>query len=252
MVVVMKTREELIGTGECRCRDQELVRLIGRHGAMQIEQVQRAMGAGRSATYRRFAYCEAAGLVERLSIPGVGPVLHATREGIRYAGLPLPVAKVSAGTVTHMLRCTSVAIRAGEHFGHEAILTEREIAAAEAFEEQPVASVEVGAYTRAPRKHRADLAVLREKGTIAIEVELTPKSRRRLEGIIEAWCAAALGDGDLVEVHYLCAPGQTRNAVKRAVEKVGADSVVAVIELKEARAIGSGESPAARKGGLSK
>jgi hypothetical protein len=236
MVVVMKTREELIGTGECRCRDQELVRLIGRHGVMQIEQVQRAMGAGRSVTYRRFAYCEAAGLVERLNIPGVGPVLHATREGIRYAGLPLPVAAVSAGNVEHMLRCTSVAISAGKNVGHEAVLTEREIVAAEAFEERPIASVKVGPASsrRLPRKHRADLAVLREEGTIAIEVELTPKSRPRLEAIIGAWCEAALGDGDLAAVHYICAPGQTRNAVKRAVEKVGADRVVAVVELGEA------------------
>jgi len=252
MVVVMKTREELIGTGECRCRDQELVRLIGRHGVMQIEQVQRAMGAGRSVTYRRFAYCEAAGLVERLNIPGVGPVLHATREGIRYAGLPLPVAAVSAGNVEHMLRCTSVAISAGKNVGHEAVLTEREIVAAEAFEERPIASVKVGPASsrRLPRKHRADLAVLREEGTIAIEVELTPKSRPRLEAIIGAWCEAALGDGDLAAVHYLCAPGQTRNAVERAVEKVGAGSVVAVVKLGEA--IGSGVSPAAKRGGLSR
>ena len=84
-----------------------------------------------------------------------------------------------------------------------------------------------------PRKHRADLAVLGEEGTIAIEVELTPKSRPRLEAIIGAWCAAAMGDGDLAEVHYLCAPGQTHNAVERAVEKVGAASIVAVIELRE-------------------
>jgi hypothetical protein len=251
MVVVMKTREELIGTGECRNRDHEMVRLIGRHGVMQIEQVQRAMGAGRSATYSRFAYCEAAGLVERLSIPGVGPVLHATREGIRYGGLPLPVAKVSAGSIEHSLRCTSVAISVGTKVGHEAILTEREIVAAEALEERAIASVQVGPASsrRLPRKHRADLAVLREEGTIAIEVELTPKSRPRLEAIIGAWCEA-VGDGDLAEVHYLCAPGQTRNAVERAVEKVGAGSVVAVIELKEA--IGSEESPAAKSGGLSK
>jgi hypothetical protein len=251
MVVVMKTREELIGTGECRGRDQELVRLIGRHGVMQIEQVQRAMGAGRSVTYRRFAYCEAAGLVERLSIPGVGPVLHATREGIRYGGLPLPVAKVSAGTIEHSLRCTSVAISVGKNVGHEAILTEREIIAAEALEERLVASTEVGQFRGRPKMHRADLAVLREEGTIAIEVELTPKSRPRLEAIIGAWCAAAMGDGDLAEVHYLCAPGQTRNAVERAVEKVGAGSVVVVAGLGATQASGSGEKLEARRGGLS-
>lgn len=233
MVVALKTREELIGTGECRSRDQEMVRLIGRHGAMTMEQVMRAMGTQKTVAYRHFRRCAEARLVERLSIPGVGPVLHATREGIRYAGLPLPVAAVSPGTIEHTLRCTSVAIGAGEHIGHEAILTEREIVAAEALEERPIASVPVGSYTGAPRKHRADIAVLREEGTLAIEVELTPKSRRRLEAIIGAWCAAALGDGDLAEVHYLCAPGQTHNAVRRAVEKIGASSVIAVAPIKE-------------------
>jgi len=233
MVVALKTREEMIGTGECRSRDQEMVRLIGRHGAMTMGQVMRAMGTQKTVAYRHFRRCAEARLVERLSIPGVGPVLHATREGLRYASLPLSVAAVTAGTIEHTLRCTSVAIKAGEHYGHEAILTEREIVAAEALEERAIASVPVGSYTGAPRKHRADLAILREQGTIAIEVELTPKSRRRLEAIIGAWCAAALGDGDLTQVHYLCAPGQTLNAVLRTVEKVGAGSVVRVAELVE-------------------
>lgn len=231
MVVVMKTREELIGTGECRSRDQELVRLIGRHGVMRIEQVQRAMGAGRSVTYRRFGYCEAAGLVERLSIPGIGSILRASRDGIRYAGLPLPVAAVSAGTVEHMLRCASVAISAGEHYGHEAILTEREILAAEGFEERPIASAQVGTFYGEPKMHRADLAVLREEGTIAIEVELTPKGAGRLGRIISGWVEAILGTGELAEVHYVCSPGQTRRAVERAVAKMGAEGSIEVMEL---------------------
>jgi hypothetical protein len=75
MVIAMKTREELIGTGKCRNRDQELVRLIGRHGVMRIEQAQRS----RSVAYCRFGCCETAGLLERLSIPGIGSVLYPTR-----------------------------------------------------------------------------------------------------------------------------------------------------------------------------
>jgi hypothetical protein len=243
MVVVMKTREELIGTGECRNRDHEMVRLVGRHGVMQIEQVQRAMGAGRSVTYRRFGCCEAAGLVERLSIPGVGPILHATRDGIRYAGLPLPVAAVSAGTVEHTLRCASVAIRAGEHYGHDAILTEREILAAEGLEERPIASAQVGTFYGEPKMHRADLAVLREEGTIAIEVELTPKGAGRLGRIISGWVEAILGTGELAEVHYVCSPGQTLRAVERAVAKAGAEERIEIAELSptkiDSKAIGA-------------
>src|SRR5258707_8449422 len=143
MVVVMETRElGAVGAEERQDRDRELVGLIGRHGAMSMEQLMRAMEVGRTATYRRFQRCEAAGLVERLTIPGVGPVLHSTRDGIRYAGLGLPAAAVSPGTPDHMQRCTSVAIRVRERYGHEHLLTEREIAFAEAIEERPLASAQ--------------------------------------------------------------------------------------------------------------
>src|SRR5260221_13312561 len=116
MVVVMETGElRATGAGERRDRDRELVRLIGRHGAMSMAQVMRAMEEGRIATYRRFQRCEAAGLVERLMIPGVGPVLHATSDGIRYACLGLPVAAISPDGVDHMLRGATVSHSAGRH-----------------------------------------------------------------------------------------------------------------------------------------
>ncbi|HEY8809984.1 MAG TPA: hypothetical protein VIM28_08175 [Solirubrobacterales bacterium] len=144
--------------------------------------------------------------------------------------MPLPVAAVSAGTVEHTLRCASVAIQAGEHYGHEAILTEREILAAEGLEERPIASAQVGTFYGEPKMHRADLAVLREEGTIAIEVELTPKGAGRLGRIISGWLEAILGAGELTEVHYVCSPGQTRRAVERAVAKTQAQDFIAIIE----------------------
>lgn len=230
MANAAKTRDELLGTGECRDRDQELVRLVGRHGAMTIEQAQQGMGAGRTVTYRHFARCEDAGLVERLRIVGLGSVLRATRDGLRYAGLPLPLARISPGNVKHLLRCTSVAIEVGETFGYDVVLTEREILAAEAIEERPIASAKVGQQRGRPRMHRADLAVLTEQGTIAIEVELTPKTPRRLEAIIRAWRMAIVA-GTLAEVRYLCAPGQTQRAIERAVARVRAEDFISVTEL---------------------
>jgi hypothetical protein len=70
-----------------------------------------------------------------------------------------------------------------------------------------------------PRKHRADLAVLSEKVTVAIEVELTAKAPTRLEGLLRAWRRAQVEQA-VSEVHYLCAPGKTRRAVERAATKV--------------------------------
>ncbi|HET8814971.1 MAG TPA: hypothetical protein VFM51_08445 [Solirubrobacterales bacterium] len=227
----MKVREEL-RAGRYQ-RDRELVRLIGRHGAMTIEQVMRAMGCGRTATYRRFARCESGGLVERCPIPGLeSSVLRATREGLRYAGLGLPVAAISPATVGHMVRCTSAALHVGERVGHERVLTEREILFEEQIRGKPLASVRVGMFRGQPRVHRADIALLSDSGTIAIEVELTPKAPARLRQIVRAWLMA-IHSGAVSEVHYLCAPGQTFRAVERAVLGAGAKGHIAVLDVGE-------------------
>lgn len=211
-----------------RTRDQELVRYVGRQGVVTIEQVMKAMGVGRTAAYRRVAACAEAGLLERLDLLRSEPtVLRATREGLRYAGLGLPFAAVSPSAVVHFIRCASAAQFLGQHYGHERILTEREIAFAEKIEERPIASAEVGHLPNGkPRMHRADLAVFADSGTIAIEVELTPKTPRRLEEIVRAWRRASC----VKEVHYVCAPGLTHRTVERAVKATGAGRKVAVVE----------------------
>jgi hypothetical protein len=216
-----------------RDRDRELVRLVGRHGALTVEQAMRATGTGRTATYRRIAALIEAGLLERLDLLRSQPsLLHATREGLRYAALAMPVAKVSPGAVDHWLRCTTVALDLGERYGQARVLTEREIVAKELFEGRAVAKAKLGdagdGYG-AQRFHRADLAVLAEEGVIAIEVELTPKAPRRLEALIRAW-RRALMTGDVAEVRYLCEPGQTRRLVERVVRIVRADNAIQIEE----------------------
>ena len=206
-------------------RDRELVRLIGRHGAMTIEQVMKAMRCGRTASYRRVARCVEGGLIERLAIPGVfSAVLIATRAGLSYAGLGLPVAKVSPATVTHTLRCASLAIPTERE---QRVLTEREIVLSEQLEGRRIASVRVGSVHGKPRYHRADLAILTEEGTIAAEVELTPKAPARLQKIIAAWYRAPY----IHRVEYLCVPGQTHRAVQRTVKKLRAQEKILVREL---------------------
>lgn len=208
--------------------DRELVRLIGRHGAMSIGQLMIAMGVGRTAAYRRFQRCEEAGLVERLRLTRTAPtVLHATHDGLRYAGLGLSVAAISPGSVDHDLRCTAHALALERSYGADCVLTEREIILAELVDEAPVASAEVS--RRGPRRHRADLAVMVDGGTIGIEVELTPKTPRRLEGLMRAWRHAVLA-GVIEEVRYFCEPGQTRRAVERAIYRTRTDQIVAVDE----------------------
>ena len=66
-----------------------------------------------------------------------------------------------------------------------------------------------------------------DMGVAAIEVELTPKSPKRLREIVRGWRRASRVE----EVRYLCEPGQTHRAVKRAVEKLHAADRIQVREL---------------------
>lgn len=210
-----------------RTRDQELVRYVGRHGVVAIDHVMAATGVGRTAAYRRVAACIEAGLLERLGILREEPsLLRATHAGLRYAGLGLAVAKVSPGEVEHALRCASVAQRTEAHFGAGRVLSERELVFAERLDERPIASATVIESAGRVRKHRPDLAVLADSGAIAVEVELTPKTPRRLAAILSGWATA----DHVAEVHYLCAPGAALRGVERALSKVSAEKF-AIAEL---------------------
>jgi hypothetical protein len=213
-----------------RDRDQELVRFVGRHGLVAVRHVMAALDVGRTAAYRRVGSCVEAGLLERVDLLRTDPgLLRASREGLRYASLGLSLAKISPGSVEHMLRCTSTALRLGEHYGHELVRSEREIVLAEQIAGKALASADLGERGGRTRLHRPDLAVLAEEGTIAIEVELHPKAPRRLYALIRAW-RWTIGMGTVSEVHYHCAPGQTRKAVERAVEKVRAEQFIQIGE----------------------
>jgi hypothetical protein len=246
-----------------------------------MAQVERELGVGRTAAYRRVAACIEAGLLERLALLREEPsLLRATRQGLRYVGLGgMRVAEVSPGAVDHWLRCAATAQRLGECFGHERIRTERELVFAEKIAERPLASAVIGRLPNGkPRLHRPDLVILppdsssaplpypdpsesqgpsrpRTQGSeargahfvrdpsrttedagmrcapetqkpIAVEVELTAKAPQRLEAIVCAWREATC----VREVHYHCAPGQTRRAVERAILRAGAGGRVAIGE----------------------
>ena len=237
MVGAVMEQAQLLEQGPLKAhsRDRELVALVGRHGAMTIEQVMKAMRCGRTASYRRVARCVEGGLIERLAIPGVSSaVLIATRSGLSYAGLGLPVAKVSPANVTHTLRCATIAIRIELRPGRR-VFTEREIVLEESIRGKQFASVGVGRFRGKPKMHRADLLVEREdsegeKLLIPIEVELTPKSPARLRGIIKAWRNAVL-TGRFPHVEYCCESGQTHRAVRRAASSAKAGEAVRVMKV---------------------
>jgi hypothetical protein len=209
-------------------RDRELVRFVGLHGAVAIDHVMAAMSVGRTAAYRRVAACVEGGLLERLELlRGVPSLIRATAPGLHYAGLGLPVARISPGSVGHWLRCASTATLLSAEFGADAILSERQLRQLEEVEGRPLFSAKVGELpSGGPQLHRPDLAVVTSGRPIVVEVELTPKAPRRLEALIRAWRRAEW----VGEVRYYCEPGLTRRAVERAVAKAHADRRVSVLE----------------------
>ena len=101
-----------------RSRDQELVRFVGRHGLVAIRHVMAELEVGGTAAYRRVAACIEAGLLDRLDLLCSEPgLLRATRAGLRYAGLGLPLAPASSGNVEHTIRCTTTAQLFAKRYG---------------------------------------------------------------------------------------------------------------------------------------
>jgi hypothetical protein len=224
MQIWMRTPSE---TG--RTRDREMVRFIGRHGIVEIGHVIEELGVGRTAAYRHIAACVERGLLERGETPrGEPSPLRATRAGLRYAGLGLPVASFSPASVDHGLRCVSMAQHLALEFGAEGILAERELKLAEQVEGVPIASARLGQrLDGGPRLHRPDLVALAGERIVAIEVELTPKAPRRLEQLIRAWRRASW----VAEVRYYCAPGKTRRGIERAIENTRSQERVHAMEV---------------------
>lgn len=214
-------------------RDRELVGWIARMGAVGIEQVQERFGVCRSVSYASVARLVEAGLIERVgTLPGDPTLLCATAQGIAYAGLGLPAARVTPGAVDHWLACADTALWAERRWSRDSLMSERELRFAELSASKPIASAIVGELPDGrPMLHRPDLVVRDDGRTIAIEVELTPKAPRRLLTIVRAWRRARHVD----QVLYLVPPGPTQRAVERAVESAYAQERVILRELGTAR-----------------
>ncbi|MCW2984103.1 MAG: hypothetical protein JWR63_1673 [Conexibacter sp.] len=208
-------------------RDTEVVDWIGRLGAADPGHVMARFGMGRTATYRRLAALEAAGLVERSRLLHAQPGLTAaTRAGLRLCGLEeLGVARVSAASVAHWHASTTVAVLLERRHGPGSVGGVREIRAAERTGRE-IATAQVGATSHLP-----DLVVWGAAGPglpggMAVEVELTAKAPRRLEQIVRGW-RRAVNQGVVSGVLYVCSPEGMR-AVERAVAATEAQQQVRI------------------------
>lgn len=207
-----------------RSRAFEVLDFVGRHGIVSIEHVMAAFDIGRSAAYRHVASCVEAGQLERVEFPFFeSGFLRATPLGLRCSGSGLSPVSATLASLAHRLSCVSVALLLSGEFGAERVLSERELILLERVEERPIFS----ALLSTSRRHRPDLGVALSDGAIAVELELSPKSPRRLETIMSAWKRATW----VSEIRYYCEAGLTRRAVERAIERAGAAGRVRVFEV---------------------
>jgi hypothetical protein len=109
---------------------------------------------------------------------------------------------------------------------------ERELRAAELDRGGPIASASLGqAIDGRQRLRRPDLVLMPREPTrrpVAVEIELSVKGARRLEGICRAWARCRLVES----VRYYATPPAAR-AVARAVDRVGAQDVIEIHSLDE-------------------
>ena len=91
------------------------------------------------------------------------------------------------------------------------MLSDRELRFQEQLTGKPIASAKLGETRNGYwRLHYPDLVVVDAERTTAYEVELTPKSQRRLDTIVRAWRRAR----HVERCVYLCPPGRTQQAVE--------------------------------------
>jgi hypothetical protein len=204
-------------------RDLEVLSFVARFGLVPAAAVAAWAGTGQTVSYGREARWLTHHLVELVEpVNGSGRLLVCTREGLRAVGREaLGSGLMSVGRRPHAIAVAQLAA-AMEREGR-GVLSERELAAAEAQERRRLYSAELPD----GRFHRPDLVLGDDR--LAIEVELSQKGSWRLDSILRAW-RAAVGAGRFDQVRYVCGERALR-PVKKAIERTATDELIEVVPL---------------------
>jgi hypothetical protein len=222
-------------------RDKEVVDWLARFGAAGAQHVGRRFAMTRTRAYARLGSLVAAGLLEPRRVLYQEPALYvATASGLRWCGLErMGVQRVGAAEFVHAREVATVAVELHLALPGWRVVSERELRDAELDRGEPVGSAVVGELPGARQAlHRPDLLLVSRLGRrLAVEVELSVKSRHRLVRICRGWARARHLDG----VYYLAAPAAAR-AVARALAEVRAQDRVTVLGLDQPRRLAQLES----------
>ncbi len=210
--------------GEAR----EMISWVAGLGAASAEAFARAHGIAVPSARARLSLAERRGLLAVWRPLREQAALYTvTRAGLCAAGVKgLEPARVSPGGTRHAVLCSLAAAELARRFPGQRVIGEAELRRRERDAGAPLAAIPAAGPGQAA--HRPDLVLL--AGTVgapvAVEVELTVKSPRRLAAICLMWARARHVGGVL----YL-ATEPVRPPLARAIEQAGAGGRIAVLEL---------------------
>jgi len=212
-------------------RDLELLRFVGAHRFVLAEHVHHLIDADRSVTYRLLSRLTDAGLVRYERIFHAQPgVFMITSGGLAVTGSTLSTPQIDLRLYRHEQHVPALWLAATNGRLGQAVttLTERELRHQDqlATNYDPV-GIKLSGFDRAgrPRLHHPDVAVIHPGGSLtALELELTMKSKKRLDEIVLGY----LFDSRLRLALYITDQHPVRDALLRMAEQYGASGRVIV------------------------
>ncbi|HWX86783.1 MAG TPA: helix-turn-helix domain-containing protein [Solirubrobacteraceae bacterium] len=210
----------------------DVVRWTASLGAITAEALALRLGVSSASARGRLSVLQRRGLLSRHKLFVEAPALFTvTRAGLRASEAHgIKRCELSAGGAHHLAVCAMVAAGLELCYPDHRLVGERELRRDERDLGRPLASAAVGwAETGASGVHYPDLVLWPSDAhslPVAVEVELTIKSPRRLAGICRAWARCRWVAGVLYLVD-----DPVRPPLERAIEHARASEQVVVVPL---------------------
>jgi hypothetical protein len=201
-------------------------------GAVTAEALALRLGVTtRSAQARLGAACRRGLLTSERPLASAPALYNVTRAGLRTSGIRgIRPCRIADGSARHLIMCAEVAATLERCYPDQRLVGERELRRDERERGQPLASALLGwVGPEASRKHCPDLVLWpadTDGAPVAVEVELTVKSPRRLVEICRAWARCRTVAGVL----YI-APENVQRALSRAIAEARASEQIVVVPL---------------------
>jgi hypothetical protein len=225
-----------------------ILQWVARLGAVTAEALAEREGSTVASARSRLIAAERDRLLLRQRPLAGQPALYTvTPAGLRASGLRgLEPCRVSAAGAWHAIVCAAAATALERSYPDYRVLGERELRRDERERDAVLASAKLGTGAEGQQLlHRPDLVLwpvaARDGLPVAVEVELTIKSPRRLLEICTAWARCRCVSGVL----YL-GPPEVERALGRAIEKANAHAKIVVVPLDSIACLQDLGAPAAR------